>query len=85
LCGFERHRPAPPEFSQLVEYLNDQLSGRTKHRILRANALDFAAGGGIQVTVVTAKLEFGYMHTLSGPSYGDQGNAFGRLVFQNLF
>jgi energy-coupling factor transporter ATP-binding protein EcfA2 len=36
----EHHRPAPPEFSQLVEYLNDQLSGRAKHRILRANALD---------------------------------------------
>jgi hypothetical protein len=44
-----------------------------------------AAGGGVQVSVVTAKLEFGYMHTLSGPAYGSRGNAFIRLVFQNLF
>jgi hypothetical protein len=40
LAHAEHCRPAPPEFSQLVEFLNDQLSGRAKHRILRANALD---------------------------------------------
>jgi len=44
-----------------------------------------AVGGGIQLTVVTAKLEAGYMRTLSGPAFGQQGNAFVRLVFQNLF
>ena len=44
-----------------------------------------AAGGGLQVTVVTAKLEAGYMWTLSGPTFGSRGNAFVRLVFQNLF
>jgi hypothetical protein len=44
-----------------------------------------AAGAGIQLTVVTAKFEAGYMHTLSGPTFGDKGNAFVRLVFQNLF
>ncbi len=44
-----------------------------------------AAGGGLQITVVTAKLEAGYMHTLSGPTFGNRGNAFVRLVFQNLF
>ena len=44
-----------------------------------------AAGAGIQLTVVTAKFEAGYMHTLSGPTFGDRGNAFVRLVFQNLF
>lgn len=44
-----------------------------------------AAGGGVQVTVVVAKFEFGYMHTLSGPTSGNRGNVFGRLVFQNLF
>jgi len=37
------------------------------------------------VTVVTAKLEAGYMWTLSGPTFGSRGNAFARLVFQNLF
>ena len=44
-----------------------------------------AAGAGVQLTVVTAKFEAGYMHTLSGPTFGDKGNAFVRLVFQNLF
>jgi hypothetical protein len=44
-----------------------------------------AAGAGLQLTVVTAKLEAGYMRTLSGPTYGERGNAFVRLIFQNLF
>jgi hypothetical protein len=44
-----------------------------------------AAGGGLQLTIVTAKFEIGYMHTLSGPLSGDRGNVFMRLVFQNLF
>jgi hypothetical protein len=44
-----------------------------------------AAGGGVQVTIVIAKFEFGYMYTLSGPTSGNRGNVFGRLVFQNLF
>jgi len=44
-----------------------------------------AAGGGVQVTIVIAKFEFGYMYTLSGPTFGNRGNVFGRLVFQNLF
>lgn len=44
-----------------------------------------AAGAGVQLTVVTAKFEAGYMRTLSGPTFGQQGNAFVRLVFQNLF
>ena len=44
-----------------------------------------AAGGGVQLTIVIAKLEAGYMHTVSGPTFGSRGNAFFRLVFQNLF
>lgn len=44
-----------------------------------------AAGGGVQLTVVIAKFEFGYMQTLSGPTFGSRGNGFARLVFQNLF
>ncbi len=34
------------------------------------------AGGGLQLTIVTAKLEVGYMHTLSGPTFGQRGNFF---------
>jgi hypothetical protein len=42
-------------------------------------------GGGLQLTVVTAKFEGGYMHTLTGPVRDGRGAFFFRLVFQNLF
>lgn len=45
----------------------------------------FAAGGGVQLTIVTAKVELGYMQTLSGPVFRERGNFFFRLVFENLF
>ena len=32
--------PAPMELTRLVDFLSEQLSGRARHRILRANALD---------------------------------------------
>ena len=41
-----------------------------------------AFGGGLQLTIVTAKMEAGYMETLSG---GSGGNFFARIVFQNIF
>jgi hypothetical protein len=44
-----------------------------------------AGGGGVQLTIVTAIFEVGYMRTFSGPTFGDRGNVFVRLVFQNLF
>jgi len=44
-----------------------------------------ATGGGLQLTIVITKFEAGYMHTVSGPTFGSRGNAFFRLVFQNLF
>ena len=44
-----------------------------------------AVGGGLQLTVVTAKFETGYMHTVSGPEFDRSGSFFFRLVFQNLF
>jgi hypothetical protein len=44
-----------------------------------------AAGAGLEVTIIIAKLQVGYMRTLSGPTFGSRGNVFVRLVFQNLF
>jgi hypothetical protein len=44
-----------------------------------------AAGVGVQLTVVTAKFEAGYMRTLSGPTFGSRGNVFARLGFERLF
>jgi hypothetical protein len=51
-----------------------------------ASARWIAVGGGVSVTVVTARFEAGYMRTISGPTFeGRRGAAFMRLVFQNLF
>ncbi len=36
----QSHRPAPAEFSALVDFLQTELAERGRHRILRANALD---------------------------------------------
>lgn len=44
-----------------------------------------AVGGGVQLTIVNARLEVGYMHTLTGPTSGSHGAFYLRLVFQNLF
>ena len=55
----------------------NELSGRNRTR--------FAAGGGLQVNIVIAKFEAGYMRTLN-PFFGDsRGNFIMRLYFQNLF
>ncbi|MFL6596063.1 MAG: hypothetical protein ACJ8HQ_11525 [Chthoniobacterales bacterium] len=43
-----------------------------------------ALGAGIQLTIVTAKFELGYMHTVAGDDNGS-GNLFGRIVFENIF
>ncbi len=49
------------------------------------NKTRFAFGAGVQVTVVIAKFEAGYMRTLN-PLPGDgEGNFVTRLFFQNLF
>ncbi|MGI9086813.1 MAG: hypothetical protein ACR2HH_03585 [Chthoniobacterales bacterium] len=43
-----------------------------------------AVGGGLQLTIVTAKMEVGYMQTVAGERSGT-GNFFGRIVFENIF
>lgn len=43
-----------------------------------------AVGGGLQLTIVTAKMELGYMQTIAGAREGS-GNFFGRIVFENIF
>ena len=45
---------------------------------------DAAVGGGLQLTIVTAKMEVGYMHTIVGDSDGS-GNFFARIIFENIF
>jgi hypothetical protein len=42
-------------------------------------------GAGLQVTIVTAKLELGYMYAVLRERGDTQGNLFLRLVFQNIF
>jgi hypothetical protein len=43
-----------------------------------------AAGGGLEVTIVIAKLQVGYMRTLSGPTFGSHAYVFVEFVFQSL-
>jgi hypothetical protein len=49
------------------------------------NPTRFSLGGGLQLTVVIARLEVGYMRTLSPEPGDNRGNFIARLVFQNLF
>jgi hypothetical protein len=44
-----------------------------------------AAGVGVQLMIVTAKCEVGYMRTMFGPAVGQRGTVSARVVFQNLF
>lgn len=45
----------------------------------------YAFGGGLQLTVVVAKFEIGYMHATRRYPGDPRGNLVARLVFQNLF
>ncbi len=47
--------------------------------------LQAAVGGGLQLTIVTAKMELGYMQTVLNQGGTHPGNLFARIVFQNLF
>src|SRR5437868_10645581 len=49
------------------------------------NRTRYALGGGLQLTIVIAKFELGYMQTLNRISGDSRGNVVARLVFQNLF
>ena len=44
-----------------------------------------AVGGGLQLTVVVARFEVGYLHTVQRAPGDDRGNLFIRLTFQSLF
>ncbi|HRH43619.1 MAG TPA: hypothetical protein PKY82_18460 [Pyrinomonadaceae bacterium] len=45
----------------------------------------FGAGGGLQIVVVTARAEFGYLASLPRKTGGSKGNFVFRITFQNLF
>lgn len=45
----------------------------------------YAIGGGLQFTMVVAKFEAGYMHSIGSFRHDSRGNFVLRLVFQNLF
>ena len=44
-----------------------------------------ALGGGLQLTVVVARFEIGYLYAVQRAPGDDRGNLFVRLTFQNLF
>lgn len=50
-----------------------------------ASQTRYALGGGVQFTIVVAKFEAGYMHTLHRQTNDSGGNFIMRMIFQNLF
>jgi hypothetical protein len=49
------------------------------------NPTRYAIGAGIQLTIVVAKFEAGYLHTINRMNGDPRGSFMMRLVFQNLF
>ncbi len=49
------------------------------------NRTRVAFGGGLQITLVIAKFEFGYIRTVQGAANDPRGNFVTRIYFQNLF
>lgn len=49
------------------------------------NKARLALGGGVQLTIVTAKFEVGYMRTMVGEAGDPSGNFVARITFENLF
>jgi hypothetical protein len=49
------------------------------------NRTRYAIGAGLQLTVVIARFEAGYMRTIRREEGDSRGNFVMRLVFQNLF
>ncbi|HZE69894.1 MAG TPA: hypothetical protein VE135_10270 [Pyrinomonadaceae bacterium] len=55
--------------------------GGTSGRSLRR----YAVGGGVQIVIILARAEIGYMKTISRVGGEPTGNVVLRLTFQNLF
>jgi hypothetical protein len=79
-----------------LNYLADRSNGYAVKPVLlfdvsqllgdaRQSQLFTAAGLGVQLTVVVARLELGYMHTLSPAAYTSGGNFFVHIVLQNFY
>lgn len=49
------------------------------------NRTRVAFGGGLQITLVIAKFELGYLRTVQGAANDPRGNFVTRIYFQNLF
>jgi hypothetical protein len=57
---------------------------RLADRSLQAKTFT-AAGLGLQMTIMIARLEIGYMYTLSPSDYSQRGNLFFHFVLQNFY
>jgi hypothetical protein len=63
----------------MFDVANLKSPGSTGHRT------PYGVGGGLQLTIVVAKFEAGYMRTVRRSPGDPRGNFVMRLVFQNLF
>ncbi len=82
---------------QAFEWLNSYIEGRSIKPILLFDLAQISGGdglgiqvwagvgGGIQVNVVNARLETGYMQTIAPASDSSTGNFFRRFLFQDFF
>lgn len=86
-----RARSMYGEVRPAVEYIADRANAYALKPLLmcdlageESERVQAAVGGGLQLTIVTAKMEVGYMHTVAGVHTGS-GNLFARIVFENIF
>ena len=77
------------EVKPAIEFITDRANVYALKPLLLFDAagqgegqVQTAFGGGLQLTIVTAKMEAGYLQTVSG---GNSGNFFARIVFTNIF
>ena len=59
------------------------LAGEDEHG--RGHRVQSSLGAGLELTIVTAKMQIGYMHTVWSDDNVDSGNFFARIVFENIF
>ncbi|MDQ6859860.1 MAG: hypothetical protein M3032_01705, partial [Verrucomicrobiota bacterium] len=79
------------EVRPAIEYIADRANAYALKPLLMCDVageederVQAAVGGGLQLTIVTAKMELGYMQTVAGANSG-AGNFFARIVFENIF
>jgi len=90
-------RDAWKEIQPVADFIADQANLFSVKPLLMADVAQIAGaadgnsrvrvavGGGLQLTIVVARFEIGYLYAVQRAPGDDRGNLFVRLTFQNLF